>query len=140
MSIQRGGSFLVAVLMLCAQGCVPLVIGAAAGGYVVSNDAAEAPIECNYPVAWEAAHNTLTELGTITYERESAGAINGFVEGASVRIRIVSLGPDLQRIVVSARKNWMPAPKVAQRIFLVIYQKLKYTYAPESVKYNDLKS
>lgn len=114
--------------IILMNGCVPLIIvtGAAAGGYVISNDSAEANIECTYASAWEAVNATLNELGKITFLKESSGMLNAIVSQASVRVRIVSLGTDVQRVVVSARKNWMPAPKVAQQIFLSIYQKLKY--------------
>lgn len=114
--------------IIVMNGCVPLVIvtGAVAGGYVISNDSAEANIECNYASAWEAVNTTLGELGKITFLKESSGMVNAMVSQASVRVRIVSLSPDMQRVVVSARKNWVPAPKVAQQIFLTIYQKLKY--------------
>jgi hypothetical protein len=61
---------------ICAvllSGCVPVIIGSsAAGGYVLSNDAAEAFLPCSYQQAWESAYAVLSETGKITYFKESS--------------------------------------------------------------------
>jgi len=108
------------------SGCVPVIVGtAAAGGYVASNDAADAFLECSYEQAWKSAYDTLSESGKITYFKESSGVMKGFIDNAAVRVRIISSNAASQRIVVSARKTMLPAPKIAQKIFLAIYHKIK---------------
>lgn len=108
------------------SGCIPVIIGtAAAGGYVASNDAADAFLECSYEQAWESAYGTLSELGKITYFKQSSGVMKGLVDNAVVRVRIISSNAASQRVVVSARKTMLPAPKIAQRLFLAIYYKIK---------------
>jgi len=117
---------MIVLLGISLYGCIPLVVGGAvAGGYVASNDAADALVESGYPSAWNAAYTTINELGKVTYFRESSGVLKGLVDNHSVKVRIISITAATQRIVVSARRSIAPAPKTAQKVFLAIFQKLK---------------
>lgn len=122
---QRIFMSMIMLLGISLCGCVPLIVGGAAAGYVASNDAADALVECGYPSAWNAAYNTINDMGKVTYFRESSGVLKGIVDNNSVKVRIISITAATQRIVVSARKSIAPAPKTAQKVFLAIFQKLK---------------
>lgn len=118
--------FLSAGLIL-AQGCIPLFIGAGVlAGYTLSNDSAAGNVKIEYHELWNSCRDILMqERGEILVSDESRGLIKAKIEGNSITLKISSITQSVQKLVVSARKNFLPKPQFAQKIFFDIIDQIK---------------
>ncbi len=108
-------------------GCVPVLIGAgAAGGYVLSNDAATGKVSAQYRVVWDLCLDILEEKeAEFIAMNQARGYIKAVVSEHAVTIRINSFGSETQRLKVAARHCYIPKPHFAQKIFLEIANQLE---------------
>ncbi|MDP3042127.1 MAG: DUF3568 family protein [Candidatus Omnitrophota bacterium] len=115
------------ILVLCFLplicGCVPLIIGAAAGGmgaYAVSKDTVQGDTDKNYEALWGSALRVASAYGTIQQENASTGYIELGAQSSKVWIKLVRLTQATTRVRVSARKYHFPNMELAQDIFVKI--------------------
>ena len=109
--------FLAPFLILTFSGCVPLIIGAAAGGlgaYAVSRDTIQGDTDKPYASLWDAALAVSRIRGVIKQEDSAGGYIE--LETGSIRvwIRLARLTRAATRLKVSARKHHLPNLALAQ--------------------------
>ena len=82
-----------------------------------------------FKVSVDKAFNTsvsvLNELGSISIENKTRGAIDGETNSCQVSIRVSKADNSQTIITVSARKYLMPRPEVAAGLLYEIEQKLK---------------
>jgi hypothetical protein len=119
------GIFLAMALLLNVCGCVPLLIGAVAGGvtvYAVSKDTVQGDTDRDYEDLWSSALNVAASQGVIKQESKAGGYI--YAEGNSGRvwIKMVRLTRIATRMRVSCRKMHLPNLALAQDIFTKILE------------------
>ena len=119
--------FLSAILVLfilpVACGCVPLIIGAAAGGLgacVVSKDTIQGDSDISYDLLWDSAINIAKQRGSIQKENVSTGCIELSADSSKVWIRFTRLTQATTRIRISARRYHFPNLDLAQDIFVKV--------------------
>jgi len=120
--------FLIPFLLLSLSGCVPLIIGAAAGGlgaYAVSRDTVQGETDKSYASLWNAALAISRMRGVIKQEDNTRGYIELETESSQVWIRLVRLTRATTRLNVSARKYHLPNMTLAQEIFVKIMEEAK---------------
>ncbi|MCM8786592.1 MAG: DUF3568 domain-containing protein [Candidatus Omnitrophica bacterium] len=113
---------------ILTSGCIPLLVGTAGliTGYTLSNDAAIGNLKVDYTTLWKVCNEVLEDMdANINETKESSGLIKAIVSEHSIKIKIDTLISDMQRLKVSARKNFLPKPQFAQKIFLQIVERLK---------------
>ena len=127
MMMSKRINTLILVATIFIGGCAPVLIGAGAiGAYALSNDSAKGNIETSYNTLWNLSHNTVKKMGgSVTLIKESSGIIKALISGYSVTIRINSLSSSTQELKVSARKNFIPKPYFAQKVFMEIIKRFK---------------
>ncbi|MCM8830886.1 MAG: DUF3568 domain-containing protein [Candidatus Omnitrophica bacterium] len=116
------------MFFILTSGCVPILVGTAglATGYTLSNDAAIGNIKSDYHTLWKVCNEVLEDLDAdINETKESAGLIKAVISEHAVKIKIDTILSDTQRLKISARKNLLPKPQFAQKIFLQIVERLK---------------
>lgn len=105
-------------------GCVPLILGAAAGvgiGYAVSRDTVQGDTAKSYESVWESSLEVARSRGSIKKEDKNKGYIEVIeAVGSVVRIRVVPLTRSAVRLRVSCRKNHLPNLDIAQDFFTKI--------------------
>ena len=114
---------LVLFILPVVCGCVPLIIGAAAGGlgaYAVSKDTVQGDSDKDYNLLWESAINVAKSGGIIQQENASTGYIELTSESSKVWIRFIRLTQATTRIKISARKFHFPNSELAQDFFVRI--------------------
>ena len=119
---------LVLFILPVVCGCVPLIIGAAAGGlgaYAVSKDTVQGDSDKNFDLLWESAINVAKSRGIIQQENASTGYIELTVESSKVWIRLIRLTQATTRIRISARKYHFPNMELAQDLFVKIITGVK---------------
>ncbi len=117
---------LFALPALC--GCVPLIVGAAAGGlgaYAVSKDTVQGDSDKNFDLLWGSAINVGRQYGIIQQENISTGYIELTADSSKVWIRLIRLTQATTRIRISARKFHFPNMELAQDIFVKIVTGVK---------------
>ncbi len=109
-------------LIVSTPGCIYLVVGGvgALGGYVVSPDTVEGLTETPSDDIWIAAVDILSIMGLIMEQDEEAGLITAKVHGAKVDVKIIQVSPSMVKIVVKARKAYLPRVSLAQDIYAKI--------------------
>jgi hypothetical protein len=119
--------YLSCIFVLLSTGCIPILIGAgAAGGYALSNDAAEGKVSVEYRVLWDLCLDTLEEKeAEILVINQARGYIKAVVSEHAVSVRINSIDKDYQKLKIAARRNYMPKPHFAQKIFFEVVDQLK---------------
>lgn len=122
---MKKGSLIILVLFILPVicGCLPLIIGATAGGlgaYAVSKDTVQGDSDKNYDLLWESAVNVAKSGGIIQQENASTGYIELTVESSKVWIRFTRLTQRSTRIRISARKYHFPNSELAQDFFVRI--------------------
>ncbi|MCF7907722.1 MAG: hypothetical protein K9L86_02460 [Candidatus Omnitrophica bacterium] len=117
-------SLMVGILLLA--GCVPALIAAGVvTGYGISNDSANGTVKSEYRILWDICLDTLEVMeAEILVVNESKGMIKAKVSDHSVVIKINTLTPESQRLKVSARRNFLPKPQLAQKVFFKIVEDL----------------
>ncbi len=126
--MKRLSIFLVLFILPIVCGCVPLIIGAAAGGlgaYAVSKDTVQGDSDKNFDLLWESAMGVGKQYGIIQQENISTGYIELAVDSSKVWIRLIRLTQATTRIRISARKYHFPNMELAQDLFVKIITGVK---------------
>jgi len=105
-------------------GCVPLLIGGAAGAlgaYVVSKDTIEGDTDKSYDRLWASAVSLARSKGSVKVEDNRKGYLD-FVDASSskVQIRLIRVTRSTVRIKITARKHHLPDLTLAQDLFVKI--------------------
>jgi hypothetical protein len=119
---------LVLFILPVVCGCVPLIIGAAAGGlgaYAVSKDTVEGDDDKNFDLLWESAINVAKQRGIIQQDNIQTGYIELTADSSKVWIRLIRLTQATTRIRISARKFHFPNMELAQDLFVKIVTGVK---------------
>lgn len=112
---------------LFISGCVApiLVVAGAVTGYSLSNDSATGNVKSDYRVLWDVCLDRLQSMeAEVLVVNESRGLIKSRISGHSVTVRINTVTTDNQRLRISARRNYLPKPQFAQKVFLKIIEDL----------------
>lgn len=115
-------------VLISSAGCLPLMIGAAAGGlgaYAISNDTIQADSDKDYTCLWDSALNVAKIRGIVQQEDASRGYIELSAESSKVQIRLIRLTQATTRIKISARKYSFPNLELAQDLFVKIMAGVK---------------
>jgi len=119
---------LVLFILPALCGCVPLIVGAAAGGlgaYAISKDTVQGDSDKNFDLLWESATNVGRQYGIIQQENISTGYIELTADSSKVWIRLIRLTQATTRIRISARKFHFPNMELAQDLFVKIITGVK---------------
>jgi len=120
-------AFVIFILpVLC--GCLPLVIGAAAGGlgaYAISKDTVQGDSDKDFDSLWESAIDVCRQYGRIQEENISTGYIEASADSSKIWIRFIRLTRSTTRIRISARKHHFPDMDLAQDLFVKIISGVK---------------
>jgi len=119
---------LVLFILPALCGCVPLIVGAAAGGlgaYAISKDTVQGDSDKNFDLLWESAINVGRQYGIIQQENISTGYIELTADSSKVWIRLIRLTQATTRIRISARKFHFPNMELAQDLFVKIITGVK---------------
>ncbi|MBU1112248.1 MAG: hypothetical protein KKH93_00015 [Candidatus Omnitrophica bacterium] len=116
--------FIVGVLLL--SGCVPALIAAGlVTGYSLSNASAMGNVKSEYRVLWDVCSDVLEDMeAEVLLVRESQGMIKARISDHNITVKINTISSDSQRLKVSARRNFLPKPQMAQKVFLKIVEDL----------------
>ena len=104
-------------------GCVPLIIGGAAGAlgaYAASKDTIQGDTDKMYDSVWYAASEVARSYGIIKQEDQASGYIALERESAKIYIQLIRLTQATTRLKVSARKHHLPDLTLAQDLFVRI--------------------
>ena len=112
--------------LLLLSGCVPALVAAGVvTGYSIGNDSALGNVKSEYRVLWDVCMDVLENMeAEVILVKESRGMIKAKVSDHSVVIKINTLSMESQRLKVSARRNFLPKPQMAQKIFFKIIEDL----------------
>ena len=129
MKVFRLALFAVLAVPLISSGCVPLVIGAAAGGagvYAASRDTIQGDTDVGFETLWDAAVTVTRVRGTIVKQDFDKGTIEA-CEGKSIKIWVTleKLTASTTRLKVASRKYKMPNLELAQTIYTKILDETK---------------
>ena len=115
--------FFGAVLILSVSGCVPLIIGGAAGAlgaYAVSKDTIQGDTDKAYGRLWNSAMMVARSRGVIKEEDNVRGYLQ-FQDGSTlVTVKLVQLTHSTVRLKVTGRKHHLPDIDLAQDVFVKI--------------------
>jgi hypothetical protein len=114
---------LVPVITLSLCGCVPLIIGGAAGAlgaYAVGKDTIQGDTDKLYDSLWYAAYDIAKLYGFIKQEDQARGYIALEKESSKIYIQLFRLTQATTRLKVSARKHHLPDLALAQDLFVRI--------------------
>ena len=127
--MKKGLSTVLVLLILpFVCGCVPLIIGAAAGGlgaYAVSKDTVQGDSDKNFDLLWESATSVAKQYGIVQQENIQTGYIELTADSSKVWIRLIHLTQATTRIRISARKFHFPNIELAQDLFVKIVSGVK---------------
>ena len=127
--MKKGLSTVLVLLILpFVCGCVPLIIGAAAGGlgaYAVSKDTVQGDSDKNFDLLWESAISVAKQYGIVQQENIQTGFIELTADSSKVWIRLIHLTQATTRIRISARKFHFPNMELAQDLFVKIVSGVK---------------
>ena len=122
-------SLLVPFILVNVLGCVPLIIGGAAGALgatALSKDTLQGETDKPYDSLWNAAVTVSRIRGTIKQEDSSRGYIELEADSSKVQIRLIRLTHATTRVRIAARnKLHMPNIDLAQDIFVKIIEEAK---------------
>jgi hypothetical protein len=115
-------------MLINSYGCVPLVIGTAAGalgGYAVSKDTIQGETDKSYESLWNSALTVSRIRGSIKQENLKSGYIELWAGSSHVWINLVRLTRSTTRLRVSARRYHLPNMDLAQEIFVKIMEEAR---------------
>ena len=121
-------SILVLFLSFSLSGCVPLIIGGAAGAvgcYAVSRDTVQGETDKPYEAIWSAGITVSRIRGTIKREDSLKGTIELSVGASKVWISLIRITDATTRLRVAARKHHLPDLELAQDMFVKIMEQAK---------------
>lgn len=112
--------------LLLMAGCVPALIAAGVvTGYSIGNDSSSGNVKAEYRILWDICLDKLEVLeAELLIVNESKGMIKAKLSEHSLVIKINTISPESQRLRVSARKNFLPKPQLAQKVFFKIVEDL----------------
>ena len=125
---KRLGVWLLLILCFPAAGCVPLLVGAAAGGlgaYAVSRDTIEGDTDTPYENLWDAAVELSKVRGTVKIQDYTKGTIEFEAKPSKVWIRFTRLTQATTRVRIASRKNHLPNLELAQDVFVRLMERAK---------------
>lgn len=107
-------------------GCTAVLIGGAtaAGVIAVSQDSATTSYDVSFQRAWKVASEQIKKLGEVDKSFQKLGELRGKIEGSNVTIKVSRLTEKTVDIKVTARKNLLPNPELAQAILASIIRRL----------------
>jgi len=115
--------------LFVSSGCVPLIIGGAAGAlgaYAVSKDTVQGDTDKPYDSLWNAAYTVSRIRGTIKQEDSMRGYIELQVGTSKLSIRLIRLTHLTTRVRISARNKFnLPNRDLAEDIFVKIMEEAK---------------
>jgi hypothetical protein len=120
--------FLILFVLLNISGCVPLMIGAAAGGLgacAVSRDTIQGETDKPYDSLWNAALTVAKIRGAIKQADATRGYIESEADSSRVWIRLIKLTHATTRLKISARKMRLPNINLAQDIYVKIIEEAR---------------
>jgi len=116
-------------ILLNMAGCIPLLIGAAAGGagaYAAGKDAIEGDLTYSFSQLWDASLKVAKIRGTVKGQDQTAGYL--YLEtgdGSKVWINISRVTETTTRLKVAARRSHLPKIELAQDFFAKITDQAK---------------
>lgn len=119
---------LISFLLLCASGCIPLIVGGAVGavgGYAVSKDTIQGETDIAYEALWNAALSVSRIMGTIRSENISGGEIQVDIGKTKTWIQLIRVTQATTRLRVSCRKFHLPNLDLAQEVYVKIIGEVK---------------
>jgi hypothetical protein len=110
--------FLIA-LMMSLSGCVYMIVGGigALGGYIISPDTVEGITGHEQSDVWDAAHEVMSVMGTISDSKEAGGILIANASGVKVTITMVSINSSSTKITIKARRGIFPKIGLAQEVY-----------------------
>lgn len=120
--------FLISVMVITLSGCVPLIIGAAAGGmgaYAVSKDTIQGETDKPYDLLWDAALRVSKIKGAIKEADVDKGYIEMEADSSRVGIKLIRLTHATTRLRIWARKYHFPNLDLAQDMYVKILEEAK---------------
>lgn len=120
-------TLVLSMLILPLNGCVYLVAGGvgALGGYVASPDTVEGTIiDRDYDLVWKAVIDVLSRKGMLEQRSDTAGIVEGRLQGTRVKITVFRTGVNAIKLTVKARRNVFPKIKAAQEIYVKVVSAL----------------
>ena len=120
-------SFVLSCLIMMLNGCVYLVVGSVGvlGGYVISPDTVEGHFAGQgQDAVWEAAIDVVSAEGVIEERNDAGGILIAKVRGTKLTITVLKVSGTDVKLIVKARKAFLPKIKVAQDIYIKIQESL----------------
>lgn len=120
--------FLVILVCINTAGCVPLIIGAAAGalgGYAVSKDTIQSETDKPYDSLWYAAKTIARSRGVIKEEDSLKGYLKLEIEASQVWIRLIRITRSTTRLRISCRRRHLPNLALAEELYTKIMGELR---------------
>jgi len=103
-------------------GPVALPIGATM--IFTGKDSRKAIFEATYDKVFKAALSTLKDMSASVYENKEIGVIRASVDNSNVKLKITEEKDDKVTVAISARKYFIPRPKIAGGILYQIAQEI----------------
>lgn len=120
---------LLILLFLNISGCVPLIVGGAAGALgarVISKDTIEGVTDKPYNSLWSSALKVSQARGTIQQEDSTKGIIELEVEKNRVTVKLIRLTRTTTKLRVSARNKFkLPNIDLAEDIFVKVMEEAR---------------
>jgi hypothetical protein len=110
--MKKGFLSVIAVVALCATGCVSTVNDQKTAGLHLSTDKIENSYDRPLSYVYPAAVRAFKELGQVDRESTLLGTTNqvktieGKVSGADVWVRVEAVNPQVTAVTVQARTTW----------------------------------
>lgn len=120
--------FLLLFVFLNMSGCVPLIVGGAAGALgakAISKATIQGDTDKPYDSIWNAALTVSRIRGTIKQEDSQKGYIELETERSQVWIRLIRLTYSTTRLRIEARKYQFPNLDLAQDMYVKIMEEVK---------------
>ncbi len=121
--------FLTAILLSgSCLGCLPLVLGGAAGALgasAVSRDTIQGETDKSYDSLWSAAVRVCRIRGEIKSQDSLKGTIEAEVDSGRIWISFTKITRSATRVKISARKHHLPDLGLAQEIFVKIMEEAR---------------
>lgn len=94
-------------------------------GVLIGKDSGINEFNVSFEAAYKTALSIVQEKGKVTKQDQNAGFIQATVDKASVKIEVKRIDAKKTQIKVSARKNMIPRPEIAEGLLYQISEKLK---------------
>lgn len=109
-------------VLLMLNGCIYLVVGGvgAVGGYIVSPDTVEGITENDKNSVYDASIEISSIMGSVVEQNVDGGVILAKINTADVTISMVPISETTVKLMVKARKLYLPRINLAQDIYVKI--------------------